>query len=118
MRISSDRESPDYHDVVHFIQRVTVNGVPLSNVVSVDTEAQEALCHSLPLTVENGMVKAHVIKGKIGINWRMPIQSPNGLIGGGQSALLTHLYHDWQARELERKDVTDVEPKIPTATPN
>jgi hypothetical protein len=114
MRISSDQASPDYHEVVHFIQRVTVNGVPHSNVVSVDIEAEEALCYSLPLTVENGMVKAHIIKGKIGIDWRMPVHSPNGLLGGGQNALLNNLYHDWQSRELKRKDITDVEPKTPS----
>jgi hypothetical protein len=92
MNISADKNSPDYHDVVHFIDQITIDGTVVKSVISVDTVAGCAVCYSQPLKIENGYVMTHLVLGKIDIIWRA---------GGG--TLFLYLKKDWEEREELRK---------------
>lgn len=111
MKISADPTSPDHHNVVHFIDKILVDGVELKFVISLDTDLKQAMCYTLPLVAKRGMCETHFVIGKIDIVWRSIPESQNGLLGGGQKKLFDDLFQDWKARELARKGVTDVEPK-------
>lgn len=104
MKISSNTDHPDYHDVVNFIDCITVNDVVLKNCVHIDTdagEAGEAECFNLPLKAVDGCVKTHTVKGKIDITWRLPLQSQNKMLGSGARALFYKLKADWERREFK-----------------
>ena len=92
MKISADPYHEDYHDVVHFVTGVTIDGSPLKTVVNIDTDANESLCYTQPIKVLNGTVMKHTVKGKIEIIWR-----------GMGEPLFEHLKKDWEQREMLRK---------------
>ena len=103
MKLSSDPQSVNFHEIVYFVAAVTIDGAPVSNIVSVDIDAGEAVCITLPMVVKHGEIDTHIVKGKIVIKWRIPLVSENAIIGGGQQALMKRLYNDWVAREEGRK---------------
>lgn len=103
MRLSSDPHSVNFHEIVCFIAGVTIDSAPTPNIVSIDIDAGEAVCITLPMVVKHGEIDTHIVKGKIVIKWRIPLVSENAIIGGGQQALMKRLYNDWVAREEGRK---------------
>jgi hypothetical protein len=107
MKLSADPTSPDYHELVHFIDKILLDNTPLDNVIAIDrsTRPHKAQCFTLPMVVKAGMVDTHQVTGEIGVEWRViPTNS-------AQHQLFNQLYHDWTQRELTRLGVTDVEPK-------
>lgn len=103
MKLSSDKNHPDYHDVVWFVDQVTLDGTVVKSCVHLDTDAKELVCFSQPLKVVNDVLQTHIAKGKIGIIWRSAVQSDNKLIGSGSLGLLESLKRDWEQREMLRK---------------
>jgi hypothetical protein len=103
MKISADSKNPNYHNVVHYMDDVLVNGARLSNVVEFDTEKGEALCITQPPTDDGtGHVKTHIVKGKIAIIWRAAAaKSDNGIVDPDK--MFRFFKQDWEERERGRK---------------
>lgn len=70
MKISADKNSPDFHDAVHFIDVITIDGTPIKSCISVDMAKNEAVCYNLPLKVQNNAIMTHIVRGKIDIIWK------------------------------------------------
>lgn len=106
MKLSADKTSPDYHDVVHYIDQITVDGAVIKHCFSFDTKAGTALCASMPIKDDgNGNVKTHTVHGKIAVTWRsVGVKSANGLIN--TETLFLHLKADWEERERVRSIAT------------
>ncbi len=120
MKITADTTHPDYHDVVHFIDWILIDGVRMQNIVHADLEAGEATVFTQPLRAdEEGFMVTHQVRGKITIVWKDPAISKNGIVGSGTISMFNNLRADWEAREATRKaanptdvhQITDVEPK-------
>ena len=105
MKLSSNQDHPDFHEVVYFIDKITVNGSILSNCYHIDTGAGEVVCATMPLKVHNDCIKTHIVTGKVDILWRSMPESDNKLLGGGSRGVFLHLKTDWEAREARRAAV-------------
>lgn len=99
MKISADQKHPDYHEVVHFIDAILINGVRTNQCVHVDTAKNEATVITQPVKPVNGMVPTHVVRGEIEILWRQFVKSDNGLVGNGSERLFLSLKRNWDMRE-------------------
>jgi hypothetical protein len=98
MKISSDPNHPDFHEVVHFIDQVTLNGEKLNYCVHMDTEKGEADCVIYPIVPVNGFIPTQKWYGKVDIIWK---PSP----GIGSLNLLTMLKADWEKREATSNEL-------------
>lgn len=102
MKLSANRASAYYHDVVNFVDKITLDGVMLTNVVDVDLDKGTILCITQPIQEDGtGHVKTHEVKGKIDIIWRSMGKSDNGLVDPNRMFLF--LKTDWERREERRK---------------
>ena len=105
MKLTSDKDHPDFHEVVHFIDKILLDGQELKHCVHIDLELGEAQCVSLPIKTKDNAVVTHVVRGKLEIVWRKPIESSNKIIGVGTIATLEHFKKDWEQREQLRKSL-------------
>lgn len=104
MKLSADPSSPDYHDIARFASRVTVDGEVVPNILSVDTDAGEAVCVSTPIVVKHGQIETHTVKGKIVINLPWPLPHKEGEPISHHYIALARLYGDWRKREEMRRE--------------
>lgn len=92
MKLSADKASLDYHDVVLFVDMVLCDGEKLKNCVWLDLTRNEAVCMDEPLKVDkDGVLTTHIVTGKLDLIWRK----------GG--VVFHHLKKDWEEREKLRE---------------
>lgn len=92
MRLSVDTDSPDYHDVIHFIDVVTIDGTIIRSCRSIDVAAGEAECFTMPFRSTDGIhVDTHIVKGKVDIVWKP-----------SKSSVFLYCKKDWEEREKRR----------------
>lgn len=92
MKLSVDTDSPDYHDVIHFIDVITIDGTIIRSCRSIDVTKGEAVCFTLPYRSTDGVhVDCHTVKGKVEIIWKP-----------STSSVFHYLKNDWEGREAER----------------
>lgn len=92
MKISANYSNPDYHEVVNFIDTITVDGIPVKHCISIDTDKNEAVCFIQPMRLVDGNIPTHVIEGKIDIIWLSVTEK-------GRRGLFLNLKGDWEERE-------------------
>ena len=96
MKLNADIDSPDYHLIVHFIDKVTVDGKVITDCISFDTEKGEAVCYKKDDAGKRVLIGEYlmteVVTGKVEIIWKPTVYHND------------FLYHkvDWEARELAK----------------
>lgn len=93
MKLSADKNHPDYHDVVNFVQDVFCSGVRLTNCVHLDIQEKPKLSTftvvTQPIKVENGRMATHKIEGECELTFNASMDNK----------LFQHFYNDWSERE-------------------
>lgn len=92
MKLFIDSKHPSYHEVVHFVKEVRLNGHVLKNCVGFDltNKPNVATVATMPIKASDGVhIDTHEVKGTLEIDWQ-------------DGTLFQHLYAQWLERERVR----------------
>jgi hypothetical protein len=100
MKLHADSKHPDYHEIVHFVKEIRLDGTPLKNCVGFNLTCKPhiATVATMPIKSSDAVhIDTHEVRGTLEIDWN-----------GGK--LFEHLYNDWVRREEERNKPVEHHP--------
>lgn len=102
MRLSRNKNHPDYHSVVLYVDKILLNGLPVEHCVHVDLGANKVECTIMPIRAPKGWIETQFWYGDVQIVWQEPKPA--------HIALFQRLKSDWERREEVKSTIKSKEP--------